>query len=166
MHIYILSPCSLFITAENNSFPSVISTNLTTWPGLLEAWLALTSVKYHGNLLVLIPLNQRLALTELRATGPRLPSDDEASPALSSNNNQELESVFTKLQHNFWVTFSVEGKKAFFHLRTMMINFCPQFGIALKHKQKKPFPNLNAKPTKTKPTKFPSQCSFAFLYSI
>ena len=27
------------------------------WPGLLEAWLALTSVKYHGNLLVLIPLS-------------------------------------------------------------------------------------------------------------
>ena len=29
-------------------------------PGLLEAWLALTSVKYHGNLHVLTPLNQRL----------------------------------------------------------------------------------------------------------
>ena len=41
-----------------------------SWPGLLEAWLALTSVKYHGNLLVLIPLNQRLALTRLRTTGP------------------------------------------------------------------------------------------------
>ena len=40
------------------------------WPGLLEAWLALTSVKYHGNLYVLIPLNQRLALTSLWATGP------------------------------------------------------------------------------------------------
>ena len=39
-------------------------------PGLLEAWLALTSVKYHGNLYILIPLNQRLALTRLRATGP------------------------------------------------------------------------------------------------
>ena len=43
---------------------------LAPWPGLLEAWLALTSVKYHGNLSVLIPLNQRLALTGLRATGP------------------------------------------------------------------------------------------------
>ena len=42
----------------------------TSWPGLLEAWLALTSIKYHGNLWVLIPLNQRLALTMLRATGP------------------------------------------------------------------------------------------------
>ena len=41
-------------------------------PGLLEAWLALTSVKYHGNLWVSIPLNQRLALTRLRATGPRM----------------------------------------------------------------------------------------------
>ena len=40
-------------------------------PGLLEAWLVLTSVKYHGNLYILIPLNQRLALTRLRATGPR-----------------------------------------------------------------------------------------------
>ena len=37
-------------------------------PGLLEAWLVLASVKYHGNLYVLIPLNQRLALTRLRAT--------------------------------------------------------------------------------------------------
>ena len=40
------------------------------WPGLLEAWLVLTSVKYHGNLYILIPLNQRLVLTRLRATGP------------------------------------------------------------------------------------------------
>ena len=39
-------------------------------PGLLETWLVLTSVKYHGNLYILIPLNQRLALTRLRATGP------------------------------------------------------------------------------------------------
>ena len=46
----------------------------TIWPGLLEAWLALTSVKYHGNLYILIPLNQRLALTRLRATGPWLRS--------------------------------------------------------------------------------------------
>ena len=62
-----------------------------------------------------------------------LPGDDEASPALSSNNNQELESAFTKLQRNFSVTFSVESKvkKASFHLGAMMINFCPQFGIAL-----------------------------------
>ena len=43
---------------------------LQTWPGLLEAWLVLTSVKCHGNLYILIPLNQRLALTRLRATGP------------------------------------------------------------------------------------------------
>ena len=38
---------------------------------MLEAWLVLTSVKYHGNLYILIPLNQWLALTRLRATGPR-----------------------------------------------------------------------------------------------
>ena len=44
---------------------------LTFRPGLLEAWLVLTSVKYHGNLYILIPLNQRLVLTRLRATGPR-----------------------------------------------------------------------------------------------
>ena len=44
---------------------------LITRPGLLEAWLMLTSVKYHGSLYILIPLNQRLALTRLRATGPR-----------------------------------------------------------------------------------------------
>ena len=41
-------------------------------PGLLEAWLVLTSVKYHGNLYILIPLNQRLALTRLRAIGPSI----------------------------------------------------------------------------------------------
>ena len=41
------------------------------WGRLLEAWLVLTSVKYHGNLYILIPLNQQLALTRLRATGPR-----------------------------------------------------------------------------------------------
>ena len=40
-------------------------------PGLLEAWLVLTSVSYHRNVLVSIPLNQWLALTILRATGPR-----------------------------------------------------------------------------------------------
>ena len=44
--------------------------DIATWPGLLEAWLALTSVKHHGNPKVLIPLNQRLALTRLRTTGP------------------------------------------------------------------------------------------------
>ena len=38
---------------------------------LLEAWLALTSVNYHDNLLILMLLNQLLALTMLRTTGPR-----------------------------------------------------------------------------------------------
>ena len=33
------------------------------WAELLEAWLALTSVKYHDNLLVLMLLNQWLTLT-------------------------------------------------------------------------------------------------------
>ena len=49
-----------------------ISQYIETRPGLLEAWLVLTSVKYHGNLYILIPLNHWLALTRLRATGPRL----------------------------------------------------------------------------------------------
>ena len=44
---------------------------LSIWGRLLEAWLALTGVKYHGNLYVLVPLNQRLGLTRPRATGPR-----------------------------------------------------------------------------------------------
>ena len=52
-------------------WPSGQDTCLEIWPGLLEAWLALTSVKYHGNLLALMPLNQWLALTGLRATSPR-----------------------------------------------------------------------------------------------
>ena len=43
---------------------------LISRPGLLKAWLVLTSVKYHGNRYILILLNQRLALTRLRATGP------------------------------------------------------------------------------------------------
>ena len=36
-----------------------------TWADLLKAWLALTSVKYHDNLLILMLLNQWLALTML-----------------------------------------------------------------------------------------------------
>ena len=42
------------------------------WPELLKAWLALTSVNYQRNVWVSIPLNQWLARTILRATGPRL----------------------------------------------------------------------------------------------
>ena len=49
-------------------------------PGLLKAWLVLTSVKYHGNLYILIPLNQRLALTRLRATGLRLKWQSNQAP--------------------------------------------------------------------------------------
>ena len=43
---------------------------LANWPELLEAWLALTSVNYLRNVLVLILLNHWLALIMLRATGP------------------------------------------------------------------------------------------------
>ena len=37
-----------------------------TWAELLEAWLALTSLKYHDNLLILMLLNQWLALTSVK----------------------------------------------------------------------------------------------------
>ena len=57
-----------------NQFFRTLKTTISTRPGLLEAWLVLTSVKYHGNLYNLIPLNQRLALTRLRATGPSFTS--------------------------------------------------------------------------------------------
>ena len=43
---------------------------VVSWAELLEAWLALTSVKYHDNLLILMLLNQWLVLTMLRTTGP------------------------------------------------------------------------------------------------
>ena len=39
--------------------------NLLTWAQLLEAWLALTTIKYLDNVLVLILLNQWLKLTML-----------------------------------------------------------------------------------------------------
>ena len=62
---YVFSFSTLFFF-----FSSIRGVKLPMWPGLLEAWLVLTSVKHHGNLYILIPLNQRLALTRLRATGP------------------------------------------------------------------------------------------------
>ena len=40
------------------------------WPELLEAWLTLTSVNYHRKVQVSIPLDQWLAITMLRPTGP------------------------------------------------------------------------------------------------
>ena len=39
---------------------------------LFNQWLTLTSIKYHDNLLILMPFNQWLALTMLRTTGPWL----------------------------------------------------------------------------------------------
>ena len=42
------------------------------WAELLKPWLALTSIKYHDNLLILMLLNQWLALIMLRTTGPWL----------------------------------------------------------------------------------------------
>ena len=70
---------------------------LMTRPGLLEAWLVLTSVKYHGNLYILIPLNQRLALTRLRETGPRA----IASKLLLGKNNYLRRDAFWHIA--FWV---------------------------------------------------------------
>ena len=60
----------LDVTSHIFSLARVCEFHRAIWPGLLEAWLVLTSVKYHGNLYILISLNQRLALTRLRATGP------------------------------------------------------------------------------------------------
>ena len=47
-------------------------TALSVRAELLEAWLALTSVKYHDNILILMPLNHWLVLTMLQTTGPWL----------------------------------------------------------------------------------------------
>ena len=79
--IFVLDFCGFlcFCLFNSNGLSTSVQLNtlanrlrlLVNWPGLLEAWLGLTSVKYHGNLLVLMPLNQRLALTGLRATDPR-----------------------------------------------------------------------------------------------
>ena len=60
---YIKTVCKTSLTG-----PRTISNR----PGLFETWLTLTNVKYHGNLKVLINLKQRLALTRVRATGPRM----------------------------------------------------------------------------------------------
>ena len=48
---------------------AIVLGDLLAWPGLLEAWLALTSVKYHGNLKVLIPLNQTVSTNLASSTG-------------------------------------------------------------------------------------------------
>ena len=71
-YVATLSACR-HLDSEYQSFSFRIC-QLSPRPGLLEAWLVLTSVKYHGNLYILIPLSQRLALTRLRATGPWSPA--------------------------------------------------------------------------------------------
>ena len=80
--------------------------DLSIWPGLLKAWLVLTSVKYHGNLYILIPLNQRLALTRLRATGPRMKQDlkrttgNSLSPLVTQNKDigAALQTLLTEVK--------------------------------------------------------------------
>ena len=57
------------IGVKKKPFPTIF-TNLAIWLVLLEAWLVLTSINYHRNVSVSIPLNQWLALTMLRATSP------------------------------------------------------------------------------------------------
>ena len=60
----IRTECRLFRVpfCRHQTFPS--------WPELVEAWLAPTSVNNHRNVQVPIPLNQWIALAMLRATGP------------------------------------------------------------------------------------------------
>ena len=50
--------------------PTNSSETFHNWAELLEAWLALTSVKDPDNLLILMLFNQWLPLTMLRITGP------------------------------------------------------------------------------------------------
>ena len=87
-----LNTCGLFYDHIVDKKPSNFTLalvskqhNYDTRPGLLEAWLVLTSVKYHGNLYILIPLNQWLALTRLRATGPRSVSLQHLNPSTGIN---------------------------------------------------------------------------------
>ena len=75
---------------------------LTIWPGLLEAW-------YHGNLYILIPLNQRLALTRLRATGPWCL---HATVVYAKNRNHYTQHVPTsvfKIYKLNWIIFLFSG---------------------------------------------------------
>ena len=57
---------------------------VANWPELLEAWLALTNFNYHGNVWVSIPLNQWLALSMLRPTGPWTLAKRPATPHASA----------------------------------------------------------------------------------
>ena len=67
---------------------------LHIWAELLEAWFALTSVKYHDNLLILMPFNQWLALTMLRTTGPwKFADDTTVSEILPPSGSSSLQLV-------------------------------------------------------------------------
>ena len=70
------------------------------WAQLLEAWLALTSVKYRDNVLVLILLNQWLKLTMLWATQP-----SEVTEIKNSQSPTNIEGIFC-----FWLVFAKETK--------------------------------------------------------
>ena len=81
-YVLLCSLCSfvlwaLIISDPAHGKPAEYSpSNKVPWPGLLEAWIAQTSVKYHGNLLVLIPLRADLHDTILsHATSSRLAYD-------------------------------------------------------------------------------------------
>ena len=97
-----------------------------TRPGLLEAWSVLTSVKYHGTLYILIPLNQRLALTRLRATGPRV-KRGKLSWIRSVNNTScqcvsqfNFERLLTQADKGTLYTFAHDGQTQVTKLATFV----------------------------------------------
>ena len=106
-------------------WPGVIlclrSVTSTIWAQLLEAWLALTSVKYLDNVLVLILLNQWLKLTMLWATQARNTCTykwycisysccNQEVPNLTIENEQQISRLSSYL---VWTNFN-EMKKAYF----------------------------------------------------
>ena len=76
LHLYSVSNLRIFLVFQLRTFKVGFSgpecfrgfRETGPWAELLENWLALTSVKYHDNLLTLMLLNQWLALTMLRTT--------------------------------------------------------------------------------------------------
>ena len=98
----------------------------TTRPGLLEAWSVLTSVKNHGTLYILIPLNQRLVLTKLRATGPRV-KRGKLSWIRSVNNTScqcvsqfSFERLLTQADKGTLYTFAHDGQTQVTKLATFV----------------------------------------------
>ena len=113
--------------------------NLPIRPGLLDAWLVLTSVKYHRNLYILIPLNQRLELTRLRATGLRLKGNLNCSStnlfsplgSLNNNINTALQTLLTwfrlRLYHRLLLLHYFHVIHSYIH-RSYPLITCHKFG--------------------------------------